>query len=209
MAVTVAPTPASPSPTPKKTTTDKDTPVGVRIVSGIVLAIFIISATHTPHSHEVAELGLAFVTGGTLFLSPQLVGVLVAADTSDDKRSSAGKVYLISLTLISTIVIVLAVVGVGPFQLQHQGLSGTRLVLVVALLIVQIVLSLGAVLLWLARWPSIFFSPESLATRRDQLRACVHPLLIVFHHAERRSWFVFLGGALFLVGTMFQFIAGA
>jgi magnesium-transporting ATPase (P-type) len=202
MATTTASPLKTPSPTP-----EGDTPVGVRVVSFLVLAILTIYATNT--QHELAELGLAFVTGGTLFLTPELIRVLVRANTSNVKRSSASTTYVTAITLIATILVVLAVVGVGPIRLAHQGLSGARLILVVALFIAEVIVIAGVVPLWIKRWPRMFFSPESLAKGRAWLCQRAHPPLAAFRWVEKNGWFVFLGGALFFVGTILQFIAGA
>jgi hypothetical protein len=182
-------------------------PASIRVISLVALAIFVAFGWTT--KHRVPELGLAFVTGGALLATPQLVAALVASQ--DRERAS------VFTTRLRTIAF-LGVIGLGilVFKDRPHGLAVWKLGLLFAAALLELLTVLIVVPYWVAGSARILFPPgesNRLTRMTEKLAPCLRTVAEApakgIAAIEEDDGFLILGAALFLAGTIMQFIAGA
>ena len=186
-------------------TAQEPVPASIRIMSLLAFAILVCFGVTT--KNWVPELGLAFVTGGALLATPQLVAVLIAGS----KRTSAFKIHLKRVTFIGVVVL-----GYLVFKARPKGLEWWQLAVLFLAALLEVVMVLVVVPFWLGDSAKTVFSSE----QPNWFSRLTGKLMCFLREAIKKpeSWvatieedngFLILGAGLFLVGTMMQFIAGA
>jgi hypothetical protein len=182
-------------------------PASIRVISLLAFGIFVFFGAKT--KHWVSEVGLAFVTGGALFATPQLVAALIAS--AGGKRTSAFKSRLREVTFIGVIVL-----GILVFKARPRGLDAWKLGVLFAAALLEVVIVLVVVPFWLAGGATTLFPPEEsnwLTRLMGKLAPCLrkvtNPPVRWVATIEEDAGFLILGAGLFLIGAIMQFIAGA
>jgi hypothetical protein len=180
-------------------TPDERPPVSVttRVASFLAFAIFVVFGALA--KKRASELGLAFVTGGALFATPQLVEALIVSPRG--KQTSAFRTHLRTVAVLGAIGL-----GIVIFTGSHRGISTWKLVVLFVAGLLEVEMALGVVPFWLGRSVSILFGWKKLKGWLDKLTAIPRRFIAA---VEKDGGFFVLGAVLFLVGTIIQFIAGA
>lgn len=199
---------SAPSQAPQtldKSAAQEPVPASIRVMSLLAFAIFAIFGATT--KNWVPELGLAFVTGGALLATPQLVAVLVASR----KRSSAFSIHLRRVTFLGVIVL-----GILVFKARPQRLAEWKLFVLFAAALLEVLILLVLVPFWLGGSAKTVFSSEKPSRFSHFMGKVIGSARRVIEVPERwvatveeDNGFLILGAGLFLVGTMMQFVAGA
>lgn len=178
-----------------------------RVTSVLVFALLTYFATTTQHT--LAELSLALITGGTLLVTPQLTEVLLVSTASNNSPQSSGDIYLRVVTLLTCTGVIVAVLGAHEGHVHLPGVSSTKLAILIAAIILEIVVLAGLVVIWLIKsGRDILPEQGSVALARWARRITSKPRRWLAS-TERRNLFGRLGGLLFFAGVIMQFIAGS
>jgi hypothetical protein len=173
-----------------------------RLASIAASVIAVVFAAKT--SHWLPELGLALITGSAFFVTPELLAVIMPLQSQLDKRAAA-KTYLYSV-LILAVVIVGAVVLASGYRHPHwQKLSVWKYIVLFVAATFESLLLAGVVPIWLSNIAPKGLLKWLLSIVEWMLRPLRHGIEVL----DNRGGFLFLGGLLFLVGTLIQFIVGA
>jgi hypothetical protein len=182
-------------------------PASIRVMSLLAFAIFAFFGAKT--EHWVPEVGLAFVTGGTLFATPQLAAALIAS--AGDKQSSAFKTHLRRVIFVGVIAL-----GILIFKARPPGLNGLKLAILFAAALLEVVMVIGVAPFWLGDVANTVLSSEEpnwFSRFVGKLRRCVRNVTKIPQRwiatIEEDDGFLIVGAGLFLVGTIMQFLAGA
>ncbi len=182
-------------------------PAGVRAMSLLAFAIFAFFGAKT--EHWVPEVGLAFVTGGTLFATPQLAAALIAS--AGGKQSSVFKTHLRRVIFVAVIAL-----GILIFKARPPGLNGLKLAVLFAAALLEVVMVIGVGPFWLGDIANTLLSsdePNWFSRFVGKLRRCVRKVTKLPQRwivtIEADDGFLIVGAGLFLIGTIMQFLAGA
>ncbi len=161
---------------------------------------------------QLAKLGLAAVTTGTLLLTPDAFSALLTQRAlrwpSRTRRERLGRKY--QLLMLSISLAALAGIIIGVVLQAESGLSGeSRLAYLGGVTGLSIVLLFGLVPLWLIKSAKdIASGAEELPPRlRERFKPLPMRFRLALGHAEEEAWPAALGLTIFLLGVALQFLS--
>jgi len=182
---------ASTSPPPERVAPS------VRLTS--VVAFLIFSALGATARHALPELGLAFVTGSAMFVTPDIIEAIVS---SKSQRWGKPMTYIKTIALLALIAVSIVGFGAGTHEL-----SSWKLGLLVVLAALELTLLFAIVPLYLLKIGNTLFERGVRWIAIQLHRLSKKPLTRLEHFEDNQGFFA-LGAGLFFLGTTLQFIAG-
>lgn len=175
----------------------------VRITSVLVSIVILSLAAIGPN--KTAQLGLASIAGGTLLLTPQVIEAFFGSDTT----TRFGETYLRVVTLLTCTGVILALLGVDAGKIYFPGINSLKLTVLIIAAILEVTITFGLLPVWLVKSGRDAMSRRRVDVLDDRWERCTSKPRSWLAKIEDGRHFARLGGLLFLIGIILQFIAGS
>jgi len=185
--------------------------IATRAVTLLIAAVMLNISLHG--QQQLAKLGLAAVTTGTLLLTPDAFGAFLREKElrwpSQTHRERLGRGYQLVMLVIGIAALVGIIIGV-VLQAESGELSEeSRLFYLGGLAALTIVLVFDLVPLWLIKSAKDIASgseglPKGL---REWFKSLPMRFRLAFGYAEQEGWPAALGVTIFLLGVALQFLS--